>query len=72
MGVSAPRKRMAADVLTWTKSENLLDALKKSVNALEATIWLLSKQRRALYKAYDLYYEVLNFGCKRKSFQKDR
>ena len=71
MGVSVPKKRMASDFLAWAKSEKQ-KYIEKSVNALEATIWLLSKQPMALYLGLDLYYEVLNFGCKRKSFQKDR
>ena len=44
----------------------------KTGNSVEATIWLLSKQPRALKFALDLYYKLLEFGWKRKSFQKDR
>ena len=44
----------------------------KTGNSVEATIWLLSKQPMALKFALDLYYKLLEFGWKRKSFQKDR
>ena len=44
----------------------------KNGNSVEATIWLLSKQPRALKFALDLYYKLLEFGWKRKSIQKDR
>ena len=47
-------------------------SLQNGGNALESASWALSKQPRALCKGLNLYYEVLNFGCKRKSFQKDR
>ena len=47
-------------------------SLQNGGNALESASWVLSKQPRALQVGLDLYYKVLKFGWKRRSFWKDR